>query len=268
MSVMTKCVCVALCGAFWLSAAHAAEAARPIDAAEAGRIALQYTGGGQVLEIDQHNRGRGMPYFRVEVQAPDGRYHIVIDAATGGMVKFVRKGGGVAMPSQPGVQEGGLSYEQALQLAMAQTGGGTVVESDVDRKWSGRVEYEFEIVNNGVKYEIEIDGSSGAILQFKQKGMKGYAPLPATPAPQAAPATPPVVITPAPQAAPGLPRLDAPAAQALARERAGGGTVTKYETDWDDGRLVHEITLMHEGTRYKMEIDDATGEVVEYSLKR
>ncbi|MCD8141230.1 MAG: PepSY domain-containing protein [Planctomycetaceae bacterium] len=138
-----------------------------------------------------------------------------------------------------------LSYDQALEIAMNLLGGhGTVTESDIDHKRSGRVIYEFDIESDNYEYEVEIDGYTGDVLQYKQERIKAGRGRTA-----------------------GL-RLDAKTVQDMAREQAGGGTVVKYEVDRDDGRIIHEITIVDGQTRHKMEIDDATGDVVEYSRKR
>ncbi|MCD8352329.1 MAG: PepSY domain-containing protein [Planctomycetaceae bacterium] len=138
-----------------------------------------------------------------------------------------------------------LSYDQALEIAMNLLGGaGTVTESDIDHKRSGRVIYEFDIESDDYEYEVEIDGYTGDVLQYKQERAKGRRGKTA-----------------------GL-RLDARTVQEMARNQAGGGNVVKYEVERDDGRVIHEITVVDGATRHKMEIDDATGEVVEYSRKR
>lgn len=252
-----------ICTALWLGAACAADGS--IDAEEAGRIALQQVGSGQIMEIDRNYRGPNGYFYRVEILAPDGKYHVELDAASGKLVKFIRKGGGrtALAPSTSGGDP--ISSDEAMRIALANTGGGTVVEMETEHRRNGAVVYEFEILNNGVKFDVDIDGRSGSVLEFKQKGVKGWIPGPIAAA--AAAAKDPA--TPAPEGgASGQLRFDPNSAQNMAREQIGGGQVVKYETDWDDGRLLHEVTVVKDGARYKLEIDDATGQVVEYSRKR
>ena len=245
---------------FSLCLAGAAFSGEEISSETAMEMALAQTGGGTVMNMGRHYRGNGVHIYRMEILAPDGAYHVELDAADGGVVKLIRKGGKRRFPaSQPPASGTGVNFDKALEIALAQTGGGAVVESDVDVKRDGRVIYEFEIVNNGIKSEVEID-SDGRIVEFKQKKKRHAVVLPA----ETASSTPaaPAVSPPLPQL-----RLSAEAAQALAREKSGGGAVTEYELDWDDGRPVHEIVVRDGNARHEMTIDDETGAVVEYSRK-
>lgn len=223
-------------------------------------IALAHTGGGQVLELDRHYGSGGLGYYRVEVIGNEGRYQVEIGAADGGILKFIKKNGkmrpgavpvpiapvGPVVPA-PSVPIGGapLTREQALDMAMQQTGGGVLIESEIDHKRGGRIVYEFAIYNNGTEYEVEID-SFGNMLEFKRKDSRRSL---------------------AGAAAAFQPRLDATSAQSLAKGQIGGGDVTEYKLDTDKGRLVHEITLVKDGRRYEFDINDADGMVLEMSVK-
>lgn len=235
----------------------------PITVERAREIALAQTGGGEVMELDKHYRGNGIHFYRLEIVSDDGAYHVEIDASNGKLLQFIRKHGynkhGYKRNRQA-VADAAISFEQALAAALERTGGGTVVESETDVKRDGRIIYEFEIVNNGVKFELDIDGSSGEIVKFKQKGRPLY-PIP-TPAPGA---EAPVVQSSVQTVGLPQPRLDAAAAQAIAREKIGGGTVTEYKLDLDDGQLVHEMKLVNGNTRYEVEIEDASGAILEFS---
>lgn len=278
-----------------LSAVFAGEGnGGPITADQAREIAFAQTGGGEVLDSGQYSRGYGIVIYRFEIMGPDGKCHVEIDGGSGAIVKFIRKGGyrgyrrpgmgssgmtgtgggtaGTGMaenppstpPSgghQPGKDaNGSIGQEQALSIAMARTGGGTVVKSKINRKRYGQEIYEYEIYHGGMKYGIEVDGTSGEIVKFKQKRKDGYvAPQPSgqggtTSAPSSGR-----------QAVEPQPRLTAEAAQAIAIEKIGGGTVRKYEVDRDDGRFVHELELFHDGYEYEVEIDDASGAILELS---
>lgn len=64
-------------------------------------------------------------------------------------------------PSEPTI----IGEARAKEIALARTGGGTVVDIELD--WDdGTPEYEIEIIGNGYEYEIEIDGYTGKILDF------------------------------------------------------------------------------------------------------
>ncbi len=67
------------------------------------------------------------------------------------------------------VIQGGIDAVRAREIALARTGGGTIVEIDRDFKRGGRVGYEFEIVGPDRRYEIDVDGQTGAIVEYQEK---------------------------------------------------------------------------------------------------
>ena len=54
-----------------------------------------------------------------------------------------------------------ISFEQALQMSLAQTGGSTLKEIELERKRNGALLYEVEILGNGRKVEVYIDAMTG-----------------------------------------------------------------------------------------------------------
>ena len=253
LSVVTFLACAAF--------AFAAETG-PITPERAQQIALAQTGGGQIVLL-VHSGGGPNQFYKIEVVNNNTRYHLQIDAFNGSLHKFVqnRQGGGgapivVTPPANaatpvipPSIATGTapLTRDQALALAQQMTNGGTVVESKTEIKKYGQTIHEFELINNGVKYEIDIDADTGNILEFTQKG--GYASFPPSPIGGA------------------VPRLDMAAAVEIAKRRTNGGAVTDYELDTDNNRLIHEVEIENGNRRYEVEIDDATGEIVKLKQK-
>ena len=234
----------------------------PITPERAQEIALAQTGGGQIVLL-VHSGGGPNQFYKVEVVNNNTRYHLQIDAFNGSLRKFVQnsQGGGapvvVTPPANaatpvipPSVASGAtpLTREQALALAQQMTNGGTLVESKTKNKRYGQTVHEFELINNGTKYEIDIDAATGNILEFTQKG--GYAHL-----------------APSPVGGGTLPRLDMAAAVEIAKRQTNGGAVTDYELDTDDNRLIHEVEIDNGNRRFEVEIDDATGEIVKLKQK-
>lgn len=252
--------------------ASAAYAGESISAERAREIALAQTRGGEVVELDRHYGGDGIYYYRLEIVGDNGAYHVEIDAADGALIQFIRKGGHKGgkmqkrVPDAPSAEAPGknLTLEQATALALEHTNGGTVIDVDIDVKRGGRTVYEFEILANDAKYEIEIDGASGRIIDFERNGRR-YRPI--TPEEILAADGPDAPPQNAPSAATPSPRLDAATAQALAQTRVGGGVVADYELETDDGRYVHEVVIVADGKRYRLEIDDATGGIRELSVR-
>lgn len=149
-----------------------------ITADKAREVALAQTGGGDVVEMDRHAGDGGQVSYRFEIVNDKGAYEVEIDGLDGSLQKFIKKdrrtSAEVTTPPAPANSPNAarstvLTYEQALTTALGHTGGGTVVESEIDTDRHGRTIYEFEILNNGIKHEIDIDAVSGAILKAKQK---------------------------------------------------------------------------------------------------
>lgn len=250
------------------------ETAGPISIEQAKSIALQQTGGGEVVEVDRHYRGNGVHYYRIVVLGQDGPYQLEIDANNGNLIQFIRKHGykGYRNPVYvaPAPSAGaGLTQEQAMALALKQTGGGTVVEIDVDVKKHGRIIYEFEIINNGAKYEVEIDASTGTILEFERNGKHYYVPVQPVSVPESSVISPPPAtdVSAAAAPVPAQAKMSAEAAQTLAMEKVGGGAVTEYKLETSNGRFFHEVAVVKDNRRHRMEIDDDSGTIRELSVR-
>lgn len=256
---------------FVCAALSAGEASGPISAERAKEIVLAQTGGGVVIEFDRHYRGDRGYVFKLVIDADDGVYVAEVDAGTGKLLRFIRKKGyrgyrgnrgsgerplpreDIA-PRQPeSGAESHLSLEEAAAIALKHAKGGVVVESEMDTSWRHGLVYEFEIINDGGKFELEIAASDGSLVEFKQK--RGRYPSPA-PSPKAESA--------APSSGGGMGAL---AAQNLALEDVGGGNITEYKLESSKGRLIHEITIRKGNSRYELEIDDADGKVAKRSVK-
>lgn len=250
----------------------AGDAAGPVTAEQAKEIVLKQTGGGDVIEMSSYYGRNGGNYFRLVIRSNNDVYTAEVDGATGELVQFIKRRGArayqdTARPATPAPTPNtgtgrDLTMEEAMAVALQHTGGGTVVESEVDTKRRIGVIYEFEIINNGTKYDVEIVAVDGSLLEFKQKRGRYYSPIPA-PRTETVPATPPSAIaTPYRNS-----KIDATGAQHLAVGKVGGGHVTEYKLDMERGRLVHEITVVTGSRRYELEIDDESGMVRERSIK-
>ena len=58
-------------------------------------------------------------------------------------------------------------------------------------------------------------------------------------------------------------------AQEIALSKVPGAAashIRKLELDWDDGRQIYEVEIMYQGVEYEMEIDAATGAIVDYDV--
>lgn len=252
----------------------AGETSGPVNAERAKEIVLAQTGGGVVIELDRHYRGDRGYVFKLVVDAGDGVYVAEVEADTGKMLRFIRKKGyrdsrgyrgsrenrprgGDTAPRRPESGAGSrLSLEEAKEIALQHTKGGVVVESEMDSSRRHGIVYEFEIINNGSKFELEIAASDGSLVEFKQK--HGRYPSPALP-PKA---------ESGPTASSSGGGMGAMAAQNLALEEVGGGDITEYKLKSSKGRLIHEVIIRRGNSRYELEIDDADRTVIERSVKQ
>lgn len=141
----------------------------------AEEIALAKVGGGTVREIEL-DRERGVLVYDAEIKYNGVKYEVDIDAITGEIVKFKQRGSSrsaapTAPPpaqaeSQSNSSSGQISRERAEEIALAEVGGGTVREIELDRK-KGRLAYEVEVKYDGWEYEVDIDAATGEIIKFE-----------------------------------------------------------------------------------------------------
>jgi Predicted membrane protein len=217
---------------------------------QAQEIALEQSGGGQVTGIQKRNHGRG-DFFRVEIDGDDGICFVEIDADTGRLLQLVRRpdrgrhAGRRRSQSTAGATDGiSMSFEQLHAIALERSGGGIVVECDLDRKRGGDMVYEFEIFNEDTRYEVELGADTGEVLQFEQKNRRNYMMRQL-----------------------GDVRMTAVEAVYDGLERVGGGLVTGYELERRGAGWLHEIDIRFEGRRHEVTIDDTTGSVIEYHVR-
>ena len=142
-----------------------------IGEAEAKAKALAHAGLKEIqvtflrAELD---RDDGRQVYEVEFYTQDYKeYDYEIDAATGEVLSYDYD---AETDFQTGTSSGKeLTAAQAKAIALGQVPGaaeGDIREFSTDRD-DGRLEYEGEIRYNGVTYEFEIDGYSGAIRSWE-----------------------------------------------------------------------------------------------------
>jgi uncharacterized membrane protein YkoI len=142
-----------------------------------------------------------------------------------------------------------VTFERALQIALAHTGGGTVKEVELEHKRNGNIVYEVEIIGNQRKYEIYIDAMTGSIIRAKESRSSSsnlHAPSVS-------------IITSA----------NAARLSEIALAQVGGGTVTKMEFELKRGEYVFEVYIRgNDGRRHEVYIDPVTSRVIKKKKKR
>lgn len=152
-----------------------------ISADDARAKALAHAGltGSQVIftksELDYED---GRQVYEVEFYTSDyaHEYDYEIDASTGAVISYdhdtEHRGSHHGSANQGGtVQNGTITAEKAKEIALAKVPGATAgnireFETDYD---DGRMEYEGEIIYDGMEYEFEIDASTGSILKWESE---------------------------------------------------------------------------------------------------
>ena len=131
----------------------------------------------------------------------------------------------------------------------------TKAELDSDEK---NPYYEIEFVGNGHEYEYKIDAVSAKVVSESKEAVPE--PKPMNPGPQAPPASN------------GGGEIDMENAKQIAFDHAGvnatDATITKSETDIDNGKQEFEIEFVSGDQEYEYTIDAATGEIKSSSQEK
>ena len=114
---------------------------------------------GTVIEIER-DKNNGRIVYEVEVVSETEKSEMEIDAMSGKVISIKIK-----QSNDKGKYTNvSLSMADALEIALLQYNG-VVLEGELDTNNGGYV-YEFEIERNGIEAEIEIDGTTGKILEY------------------------------------------------------------------------------------------------------
>jgi len=137
--------------------------------------------------------------------------------------------------------ESRLSIAEVRHIALAETGGGVIMELEYDRDDR---EYEITIYHNGYEYQMEIDAFTGRIKdmdmdELDEDDEKEFQ-----------------------QSRDQLIGIER--AKEIALARIGGGYIEEIELEEDDGRWIYEIEVVYNGEDYDLEIDAYTGEILSF----
>lgn len=128
---------------------------------DAVQAALRETDGGRVSEVALDSKD-GRDVWEVEIIRDGRETEVQVDATTGSVVEVERKGK-VSSRKQRRLQETRIPMSQALDAALAHSGGGTVRKIEIDQE-DGQPTYEFDIEVNGRKEEVDIDVVTGEVV--------------------------------------------------------------------------------------------------------
>ena len=137
-----------------------------------------------------------------------------------------------------------ITEERAREIALAETGGGVVTKSELNRE-NGIMVYEIDIVNGDMAYEINVGVNDSKIYKNKSRMVtsvsKGINMNDAN-------------------------VISAERAKEIAIQRARGGVVEECKLKTHRGVLVYEIELINNGVEYEVRIDATTGAITEFEI--
>lgn len=140
-----------------------------------------------------------------------------------------------------------ITLDEAQEIALAEVDG--KVTRAVEETDDGRSYYEFDIITNDQKHELEVDASSGKIT--KNEIDEDYVPSTTDTNNQTTNNQTTIISN--------------EEAQKIAMDRVGNnGYLVKCELDNDDGRQVYKIEIKNGRIEYNIDIDAVYGEIIKY----
>lgn len=220
----------------YISESEAQEAAL----ADAGVDAASVTVQKLVLDWDD-----GRVVYDVEFYDSQKTYEYEVDATSGQIVKKETE----ASPLLSSGDLIGLDAARSAAVSDAGVSSPTILKETLDRD-DGRNIYEIEFISNNVRYEYDIDASTGAVLT--KKSWDVFVPASGSSGGTSAGASGTAVTG------------DQAKQTALSDAGLSSGEVTfgKVELDWDDGRQKYEIEFYSSTGKYEYDIDASTGAIL------
>ena len=139
-----------------------------------------------------------------------------------------------------------ISRDESIRIALSITEGGTVISVELDQD-DDEAEYEIEIIKDGKKYDVEIDGYTGKVLDLEVDDDSD------------SPDTGGVIM--------GGNIISRDEAIRIALSITEGGTISSVELDQDDDEVEYEIEIIKDGKKYDIEIDGYTGKVLDFEVE-
>ena len=203
---------------------------------QASKIALTQVNGEIVkIELDDLRDDDDTPEYEIHIIKDGVKYEIEIDAYTGRVKEFKRDDD--SSSRQVGTT---ISADEARRIALAKVNGEIIKFELDDDDDDDDIEYEIEIIKDGIKYEMEIDAYSGVITEFEIDDGGSSRSVGAM--------------------------ISADEARRIALAQVNG-QIIKFElddNDDDDDDIEYEIEIIKDGIKYEIEIDAYTGKITEF----
>lgn len=144
-----------------------------------------------------------------------------------------------------------ISLEEAEDIALKEVDG-EVLKAKKDKD-DGITYYDFTIVTDSEKYEVEVNAENGKVLKVEKDD--DYVPAKSNTTDQTNQNN-----------TQNNTQITAEKAQEIAMNRVGTGTLVKCELDFDDDtqKYKYEIEIKDGRVEYDLEIDAVSGEIIQY----
>ncbi len=142
-----------------------------------------------------------------------------------------------------------VSRQRAMQIAQQHVNGGRVVDSEFNNRWFRDNDYEFTVVDDMNRYEIQVDAKNGQIISVDQTPIFRDN-LSANDAQRVASAI-------------SLQRV-----REIAQERSPNAMIVDMDRDVDSDRVVYNVEMMANNSEIDMQIDGMTGRILSYDENR
>lgn len=146
-----------------------------------------------------------------------------------------------------------ISLDEAEKIALKEVNG-EVLKAKKDKD-DGNTYYDFTIVTDTEKYEVEVDAEDGKVLKVEKDD--DYVPAQSNTTDQT---------NQNQNTNQNTTQISAEKAQEIAMNRVGTGTLVKCELDYDDDthKYKYEIEIKDGRVEYDLDIDAVSGEIIKY----
>ena len=159
-----------------------------------------------------------------------------------------------------------ITADEAKEIALAKTGGGTVTELKLDYEKNNRKVYEIEIINGNTKYCMDIDVLDSQIYDYEEETIKTNTQN------SSSGSTTETTAEITPETAPSETNVSrsevtVEEAKAIALAKTGGGTVTGCNLGYKNGRKVYEIEIINGNIEHNMDVCVHDSQIYDYEYE-
>lgn len=138
-----------------------------------------------------------------------------------------------------------ISEREASEAALKKTGRGAVLGIEAGQE-NGRALYSLLIVDEGTRFDVQVDAVSGEIVKYAQRDVRSARSLPRGMVGRSA-------------------LLNSEDAEPAALGVSGGGIVVRSDLESrSGGRSVYEVEIVNSDRKFCVEVDANSGDVVSY----